>query len=111
MGAFGDGGAAGVGGVGLATDVGIGATKTGSGNTGTFIGGTEGTDWVDGGMTGPCIGVDALSVEGAGDMSLNIDVKLGSAALTGAGDAGADGAECPKRAVNSPTFFFGGSIG
>jgi hypothetical protein len=44
-------------------------------------------------------------------MSLNIDVKLDPGALGGAGDAGVLGVAPPNTAVNSPTFFFGGSIG
>jgi hypothetical protein len=44
-------------------------------------------------------------------MSLNIDVKLDPGALGGACDVGGLGVAPPNRAVNSPTFFFGGSIG
>jgi hypothetical protein len=44
-------------------------------------------------------------------MSLKIDVKLPSDALEDAGEAGAGVVVRPKSAVNSPTFFFGGSIG
>ena len=89
----GDGGMAGVGEVEVTTGAGAGATKTGSGSGATFIDGTEPPGAGEGGMTGPCIGGGALKVGCAGAMSLKIDVKLGSAAFTGAGDAGAVGAD------------------
>ena len=44
-------------------------------------------------------------------MSLKIDVKLDSAPLGGIGDDADEGAALPNKAVNSPTTFFGGSIG
>jgi hypothetical protein len=44
-------------------------------------------------------------------MSSKIDVKLDPGALGGAGDTGGLGVAPPNTAVNSPTFFFGGSIG
>lgn len=61
-------------------------------------------------MTGPCAGVGGLNVGCAGGMSLKIDVKLDAAALGGVGDDAAGDDAWPNRAVNSPTFFFGGSI-
>jgi hypothetical protein len=44
-------------------------------------------------------------------MSLNIPVKLVPDVLGGAGVAEDEGVDPPNTAVNSPTFFFGGSIG
>ena len=44
-------------------------------------------------------------------MSLKIDVKLGSEGFEEGGDAGAAGVVRPNMAVNSPTLFFGGSMG
>ena len=59
-------------------------------------------------MTPPCIGDGVLNVGLGASMSLNMDVKLDPEAL---GVAGREGAAPPKTAVNSPMFFFGGSIG
>ena len=61
-------------------------------------------------MTGPSTGGGGLNVAGA-PMSLNIDVKLGSDEFADAGFAPLEGGACPNNAVNSPTVFFGGSIG
>jgi hypothetical protein len=44
-------------------------------------------------------------------MSLKIEVKLASGVPAAAGVTALEGVAPPKRAVNSPTFFFGGSIG
>jgi hypothetical protein len=101
-------GKAGAGGVAVTTGVGVGVTKRGSGSGATFIGGTEGSGCGDGGITG--VGACGLNVGCAGGISLKIDVKLDSEEFGGAGVAGADGLACPNSAVNSPTFFFGGSM-
>ena len=60
-------------------------------------------------MTGPSTGDGGLNVAGVA-MSLNIDVKLGSA-FADLGLAALEGVACPNRAVNSPSAFFGGSLG
>jgi hypothetical protein len=61
-------------------------------------------------MTPLCGGAEALFVGWGVSKSLNSPVKLGPVAP---GAAGVDfgGVAPPNRAVNSPTFFFGGSIG
>lgn len=61
-------------------------------------------------MTGPSTGAGGLNVDGL-PMSLNIDVKLGSDEFADVGFAALEGVACPNSAVNSPTVFFGGSIG
>lgn len=94
----------------MTTGIGVGATKTGSGNGVTFNGGMDGTGCAVDGITTPGTGRSAFV--GCGVLiSLNIDVKLGSAVPGDAGAAALGGVACPNRAVNSPTFFFGGSIG
>ena len=109
-GALGDTGIAGAE-EGLGGATGVGATKTGSGRGVTFTGGTDGTGGAAGGMIAPCTAGGALNGACCVPMSLNIDVKLGSDALADAGLAALGGVAWPNRAVNSPTVFFGGSIG
>ena len=60
-------------------------------------------------MTAPCTAGGAAW--GVIPISLKIDVKLGSEALDDTCDPGAGGVVRPKIAVNSPTVFFGGSMG
>jgi hypothetical protein len=62
-------------------------------------------------MIPPCTGDGLIGGWGVIPMSLKIDVKLPSDALEDAGEAGAGVVVRPNSAVNSPTFFFGGSIG
>lgn len=108
---FGVAGIACGGGVGVTTGIGVGATKTGSGNDATFTGGAEGIGEAAGGMTCPCAGDGELNVGWAEGMSLKIDVKLGSEMFADDGAAGAAGPAWPNNAVKSPTDFFGGSTG
>ena len=61
-------------------------------------------------MTLLCTGDGGFNVAGV-PMSLNIEVKLGSDASADVGLAARAGVACPNSAVNSPTVFFGGSIG
>ena len=109
-GTLGDGGIAGVGGAGITTGV-SGAAKTGSGTGVAFIGGAAGKCCAGSCTTPPCIGAGASNDGWGVPMSLNIPVKLGPEALGGAGVAEDEGVAPPNTAVNSPTFFFGGSIG
>ena len=62
-------------------------------------------------MTPPFRGGGALKAGWDVPMSLNIPVKLGSETLVETGDAGSGVVVLPKRAVNSPTLFLGGSMG
>jgi len=95
----------------MGTTIGTGAAKTGSATGVIFIGGA-GRAGASGRRTPPCTGVEVLKSGLAVSMSLKIPVKLGPESGFPAAPVIAGAAVAwPKTAVNSPTVFFGGSIG